>query len=786
MIKKTLLFLGLVVLVFGVFFSNKYLALLDSVYFYPEAFKYLISKATIWDSFNHPFGGVNLVTWLYPLTYLIGFIGTKLNLSWNFLVRIFFYIPSVLISFYSVQILAKKLNLKENGRFLLGLIYVFNTYFISLVDGGQLGILLAYAVFPLGVYAIVEPSFYKSSLLLFVLGMLDPRFLALAVVCGLVLAKPKIKLMPIFVAVLITSAYWWIPLVKTGYIGLSTFVSDLRLTSSLNALFLYQPHWPYNEFGKVHYPDIFFVAFPLILVISALFRRSRQKSYWLILFVLFAFLVKGYTDPFGFIYAFLVEKIPFGSAFRDSTKFFVPLILVYGLIVSSFYDTVKNKFIKVLIPVLLLIPLVKGLYYGNNNNLAGVDNPQMFLQLKDQIKSDKFERTLYIPQRAQMAYQSIENQAIDARVMTDYLPFASDNYGSEDRFNFMLRDSYINYFKSLGIRNLVYLTKDDYLVTTIEDTLPEKYYIDKLAVVVGSPIGVEKLVPNYGVLFLEDGTTDISRLLELPKDRLFFVLNAKKLEDLKNSLFKDKFMDLSKNNDSNWAKYGADDYLTWKYQLIIRGIDTKDINYNLGIVFSSQENETFKINYQSMVAGEYKLFVRGMSAADSKGLDINGQTLSFPVSPVFQWKSVDLNLNQGNNEIVFKNLGGFNVVGTVFLVRKDEYTKAIDELTTKLKDYQVLNTQQKMPESSVSTTPKSGWMIWNQSYDERWVYNDKTPFAINSMTNAFYVDEAEQNTDPYFTPQKYLDFGIKVSLASILILVVSYLAYVSSKTRKPI
>ena len=59
--------------------------------------------------------------------------------------------------------------------------------------------------------------------------------------------------------------------------------------------------------------------------------------------------------------------------------------------------------------------------------------------------------------------------------------------------------------------------------------MPEKYYIDKLAVVVGSPIGVEKLVPEYGVLFLEDGKTNIENLFRIPSDNLFFYLNRKVL-----------------------------------------------------------------------------------------------------------------------------------------------------------------------------------------------------------------------------------------------------------------
>ncbi len=43
--------------------------------------------------------------------------------------------------------------------------------------------------------------------------------------------------------------------------------------------------------------------------------------------------------------------------------------------------------------------------------------------------------------------------------------------------------------------------------------------------------------------------------------------------------------------DNEWARYTSDDYLMWKYQLLIRGVDLKEFDFNSGIAFSTEEGE---------------------------------------------------------------------------------------------------------------------------------------------------------------------------------------------------
>jgi len=398
-----------------------------------------------------------------------------------------------------------------------------------LVDGGQLGIMLAYSTFPLAIESILNLNFFRTTFILSLIAVFDPRIFLIAVLTGSLLDKLNfkkiLKFVPILLFVLLINLYWILPILKVGSVEVTTFVSELKLTSAINGLFLYQPHWPYNQFGKTTNPSILFVIVPVLLVISSLIKPSKEKFYWLALFIFFAFLVKGESKPFGFIYSEFINNIKFMSVFRDSTKFFAPLLIVYSLLVSRFYDELKNKYLILVIPILFLVPLIPGLIVGGKNNLKGASNVDSLIGLKkDVFDDDSFSRTVYIPQKPQLAFQTERSQAIDGRVLVNYLPFASDNYGSEDRFNFMLRDSYLNYFRSLGIRHAVLISDQKPEIAKIENSMPEKYYIDKLAVVVGSPVGVQDLVPEYGVVFIEDGKADLEDLLKIPNNNLFFYL----------------------------------------------------------------------------------------------------------------------------------------------------------------------------------------------------------------------------------------------------------------------
>ncbi len=785
MIKRNIVLIILSVLVFSGIFSFRYLTQLDSVYFHKEAYPDLLSTISIWSSYDAPFGGMHMILWLYPLTFIGGFLGSLLNIDWNIIVRLLFYIPSIFLSVYSIQKLGDRFKVGVNGKFIMSLLYLFNTYFILLVDGGQLGVMLAYSILPLAIESILNINLFRTTTILSLIAIFDPRFFLIAIFTGLLIEKlylkKILKLFLVIIFVLLINIYWILPTLKIGSVGVTTFISNLKLTSFINPLFLYQPHWPYNEFGKITYPNILFIIFPILLVISAFLKSTKEKFYWVLVFVLFSFLIKGETAPLGEFYSYIINNYTVASVFRDSTKFFAPLIIVYSLIIARYYDSVKNIYLNWIIPVLVIIPLLSGVIFGASNNLKGTHDVSNLINIKEKLEPSIFSRTVYIPQKPQIAFQTEHNQAIDGRVLVDYLPFAADNYGSEDRFNFMLRDSYVNYFRSLGIKNIVYMPKKkentDPIIAKIENSMPEKYYIDKLAAVVGSPIGVENLVPEYGVVFLEDGKSLLSDLFKIPSSNLFFYLNNKEKTDLIISGLRDKFIDPSLSATINWAKYTKDDYLTWKYQLLIREIDTKDINFESGIIMSTVKDETSSYPVDIRSNSKYKIFIRALAGKDSKGIFINDTLYKIPFRNTFTWVANDFVFDSSVKEITVKNNGGFNVVAQILLIEDEKYQAYLKETNEILKDYKIFNQTSNLPSSEISYDQKEGFLIFNQSYNKRWKFKNKNPFPINSMTNGYYIDKSDLGGSLVFDGQETLDLAAKVSLASVLAFIVSYFGY---------
>jgi len=283
---KNLILVVLSTLVFSGIFSFNYLVDLDSVYFYKEAYFDLTNKINIWGSYDTPFGGLHLILWLYPVTYLAGFVGNLLNLDWNILVRLFFYLPGIFLSIYSAQKLAKSLGYKNNGQFLMGLIYVFNTYFILLIDGGQLGVMLAYSILPLAVEAITNFKFFKTLSFLSLIAIFDPRFFIIMIFflfLWQIFVRPKsILYLAAFVLINIAlQAYWIIPFLKVeSGLFISSF-NEINFLSFKNVLSLYQPHWPSNTFGVLQKEPLYFYLFPVFILGSFLggFRDKRIRIF---------------------------------------------------------------------------------------------------------------------------------------------------------------------------------------------------------------------------------------------------------------------------------------------------------------------------------------------------------------------------------------------------------------------------------------------------------------------------------------------------------------------------
>lgn len=838
----------------------------DAPYFYPQALRELASGPYAWASFGNNFGATNSFLWIYPLMFLYGLLHALFGLNNDVIIRLLFYIPAVTLSFGGPVLFARYLGFSRIVQFFASLIYALNTYFLLVVDGGQIGVALAYGLFPLALLHLrkltVRPSFIQffGSLAIFSsLVVSDVRFAAIAVftlalwlfVDHFAVRRYEAKGMRfLFLLALTTialSLYWLIPVSKLGTETLSSDVSKLQLLSLLNSLFLFQPHWPLNEFGKVFPPPFYFAGIPL-LVFGGLFWIKDKKIWSIALLVLiFAFLVKGETPPFGGIYSWVVD-LPFGSAFRDSTKFFVPLLLFAGVLIGTTGETI-GKLLKNyptllhrgvgLLGCLYLFFLVHPAILGNLNGvLAGREFPRDFKAIYQELaREENFLRTAWFPERSPFAFHIEEKPALDAKYLVDERPFASINVGTFDAFNFLYNDQYLDWFDLLGIKYLVFsgdprklslnqeeredwrtllnlvagkneLEKVEWGTTfpiyKVPTTKPHIFGVSKLVVVVGGDGIYQKIkdvnsnfsIGNQGFAFFEDGKFNPLSLQGLPKDSAILAFIGKDETDLAMSFLQEYFVSPSESLASEWAIRNANDYLRYKYEFLIKGVDIKEFDYSEGVAFSSVRGEKISWDLPVPYSGDYILAVRALGNES-----------------IYSWDISDIYLERGIYLLTLTNDTDFKAVNVVALIPKEAWDKAkelarnftgkfevvrldepsgIERLISLTEDgkWQEVRHEMVSPVRYKTTVSESArWIVFTDTYDVEWKLirgaEVAEPIPFYSMVNGFYVKPGG-NMELVFEGQKHVNQGVFMSGASLLSLAVIFLWFYSKRKGKKV
>ncbi|MFA5770881.1 MAG: hypothetical protein WC894_05310, partial [Patescibacteria group bacterium] len=180
LILRVLLILGVlipVVLVFRSFWGSSHLVFGDAPYFSFEGLRDLFNEPSAWTERGNALGGSNLVLWLSPLMFIYGALGKLF--SNDIIIRILFYFPALLLALAGPYFLSRKLNLNKVAGYFASLFYVFNTYFLLLVDGGQVGIAVAYGLAPWVIYFYLRNNFAVKVLSSAILISVDPRIFAI-------------------------------------------------------------------------------------------------------------------------------------------------------------------------------------------------------------------------------------------------------------------------------------------------------------------------------------------------------------------------------------------------------------------------------------------------------------------------------------------------------------------------------------------------------------------------------------------------------------------------------
>jgi hypothetical protein len=456
-IAQFVLIILLTIFVYGVWLFSPVIAAGDWWYYFPNMFENHFTQPFAWSTYTSV-NGLGGQGFAYIPTYLlIGNVqeGAKiLGLSWAVASKLFFYIPFVFISISSSIFLLKKL-FPENPYWIFApLIFVFNTYALMLVGGGQILTGISYAFLPVTLLVFMfllneklltkqRAGFYitAGAILFSIQCLFDLRIAYItAVAIGIyILVKFLFKELRIknlitvfvsFIMIAFINFYWISPLVLLGVDPIRELGSNYSSTKIVeflsfakleNSIGLMHPYWPENIFGKIGFMKAEFLLLP-ILAFSSLFfiKKKSDESKYILFFSLVGllgiFLGKGASDPLGNIYTWLFSNLPGFQLFRDSFKWYTLIILSYSVLIPftiyeiskliSSKDKIfkKNKIISfsnifVFLILVYLIFLIHPAVIGRLGGTFQAKNiPQEYSSLNNYLDNDKnFYRALWIP-----------------------------------------------------------------------------------------------------------------------------------------------------------------------------------------------------------------------------------------------------------------------------------------------------------------------------------------------------------------------------------------------------
>lgn len=475
MAKKAIrifLFLIPVVLIFKNWFIFPFLSAYDWPYFFRETISKFPLLPPVWSStMGIGLGGEIINYGLSSYVYfIISFFVNFLGLPWEFVYRIFIFGLFILLSvFSSTYLLRKVLGHVNNLQLLLAaLIFTANTYILMVLDGGQMGVALAYSFSPLVLALFIDlVDRVNSSANNFKLPISAGLILAIQIIFDLRIAflmmvvilfysiyryffieKFSLKLyaVSLFIALLIVlglHAYWILPVVifrshsvqeilgNSGSIASFRFLSFATFPQTLSLL---HPNWPENIFGKVSFMKSEFIVIPLLAYLSLLFAKIKSnKTSTLIIFFAFigllgAFLAKGANPPLAFVNDWLFVRLPSSTIFRDSTKFYSFTIISYlilipyclnnlGLWLSGELQFKDKKYLSCILllgGIFYFLFLIRPVLLNQlNGTFKRHEIPKEYVDLKDFLYNKaNFSRTLWIPTQQRFNFYSYQYPAV--------------------------------------------------------------------------------------------------------------------------------------------------------------------------------------------------------------------------------------------------------------------------------------------------------------------------------------------------------------------------------------
>lgn len=466
----------------------------DFPYSFTEAVREGFNIPLIWSTrFSDSLGIYTASTlWSYPLDFLYGF-GAYFGIDFSVLMRFFGIIPALLIGFISIRKLLKNYQLDERASLIGSFFFLANTYFLLLIDGGQINLALAYSLLP-GAFYLYKSYFFTNIwkklyfiLAFILLSVFDIRIIYFLLVLILLdflfsLINEHQKVKRSFLAGMTTSvltltfffgfhSYWILPSLFSKLPSLPenyTSQEQIDFLSFANlghAFSLLSPHWYQNNFGQISPLIPYFFLITLLAFSSLILRpKDRGVAFWSIVAMASIFLSKGGNPPLPSVYKWLFTNIPGFFLFRDPVKFYFLIALSFSVLISMVSDSIISKFYKYkdfifLSTILLLSAFAYPVYTGK---MTGLFSPGRqtgnYFKLAELLKADKdFGRVLWIPNKSPFGYSSSTHPTIEALTIVSKRPFAIGSRGDYEKLNYIREATFMGeLFDIAGIKYVVY------------------------------------------------------------------------------------------------------------------------------------------------------------------------------------------------------------------------------------------------------------------------------------------------------------------------------------------
>lgn len=897
--KFPILVVIIILLVFWTFFIPGTKAALDFPIISSDFLKAGLNLPQAWQTRSAEGMGEYAVPtlWSWPTDFFYG-LGATFGLTFDIIERISGFVGIYLIGIFSINIFLKHLGIKRWGRLVGILFYLLTTYLILLIDGGQFLVGLAYAWFPLS-YIAVEKAVSKQKLKNFiltgvavsVLGFFDVRFvyilallIALRFVYEFLFLERKEWVYWIwswlkvgFVIVLIMvglNAYWVLPslLSKSPALPHGTNIFSSSFTTLSHALFLLQPHWYKNIFGRLTNLRPEFVFLPtLVFIAPVIKRRSKVVGFWFLVAILSVFLTKGASPPFPDVYPWLFKNVPGFLIFRDSTKFFFLVCLSYSYLIAVTIDSLSIK-LKLIVPIVIIyfVLLIYPVYtlqmtsvLSKGGLTSGYEKMSQFLS------NDKsFGRVLWVPSRAVMGYADTNHPVVEALRLIERRPFASGVIGSYELSNF-LRDShfigqilnisgigyvsypypdkkreeltdeqkkyYFNFYNQVTNKDWVSKVMNFgsdkeplplYFVKQHEDRF---FVIPNTWLVVGGERIYEEMDKNRvdltknGLVFLDE-RSGLGKLVdEIPYSKILLYKRTQldliaSLIPKTNLVFPADKLEFSPDA-SGWWKRGSQGIISWR-TFLQEKYSLDNLDFDLGEGFAIGEGEkSFTISSRNFVSGK-KFLVRVMKSSRGGKISFyqgesligtvatsdsnNGQvslhiegsdkTLNYEDSQ-FLW--VEVGRLEKNGDITIKSSGDINVVNVAAVVSEEDLNSLKEKVSSLISQKRVLMWDQEdlgsfsgVSSATVSyekiaptfykvkikKVTKPFTIAFSDTYDSLWEMGSQSSFPLYSLINGFRV-EKDGEFDVYYSPQKYVELGLFLSVLSSFVIFLLFLKF---------